>query len=206
MGILDWIYPKKCLGCQIRGRYFCLECQRRIGRRGESLEYQGIVRRAIKEIKYRGMYDLVSELVDIWGPEKPEVDVLVTSVPMWRGKKRVRGYNQAELIARVVARRWGAEYVELLLRSRETRPMYGLKKGEREENVRGAFEINPKSKISNYKQIQNSTQVRNTKYEMRNRILVLIDDVWTSGATIRECVQVLKQAGWEKVLPMALAG
>lgn len=205
MGILDWIYPKKCLGCDAEGRYFCQSCQRQVRRRGSGLAYQGIVRRAIKEIKYRGTYDLVAELVEIWIPKRPEGEVLVTSVPMWGGKKWVRGYDQAELIARVVARRWGVEYRELLVRTRETRPMYGLKKGEREENVRGAFEINPKSKISNYKQIQNSTQIRNTKYEMRNRILVLIDDVWTSGATIRECVRVLKQAGWEKVLPMALA-
>lgn len=206
MGILDWVYPKKCLGCQIRGRYFCLECQRGIGRREESLEYRGIVRYGIKEIKYRGMYDLVSELVEIWGPRKPEVDVLVTSVPMWQPKRWWRGYNQAELIAKEVAKRWGVEYLETLIRNRETRPMYGLKKSERQENVKGAFEINPKSKIPNYKQIQNSTQVRNMKYEMGSRILVLIDDVWTSGATMEECKRVLKQAGWKKVIPMALAG
>ena len=187
MAILDWIYPKKCLGCQRSGRYFCLECQRGIGRRGESLEYQGIVRRAIKEIKYRGTYDLVGELVEIWKPKMPEEDILMSSVPMWTEKKRMRGYNQAELIAKEVARRWGIEYIETLVRNRETEPMYGLKKGERLENVKDAFVLNP-------------------KLEIRNKTLILIDDVWTSGATMMECTRVLKRAGWKKVIPMALAG
>lgn len=200
MAIIDWIYPKKCLGCQIRGSYFCLECQRGIGRRRESLEYRGIVRYGIKEIKYRGMYDLVSELVEIWGPKKPEEDVLVTSVPMWQSKRWWRGYNQAELIAKEVAKRWGVEYLETLIRNRETRPMYGLKKSERQENVKGAFLINPKLEIRNTKQILNF------KLEIRNKTLILIDDVWTSGATMEECKRVLKQVGWKKVIPMALAG
>ena len=187
MAIIDWIYPKKCLGCQRSGRYFCLECQRGIRRRGESLEYRGIVRHGIKEIKYRGLYDLTSELVDIWRPKKPEFNVLVTSVPMWKRKRWWRGYNQAELIAKEVARRWGVEYIETLVRNRETKPMYGLKKGERLENVKDAFVLSP-------------------KLEIRNKTLVLIDDVWTSGATIEECVRVLNRAGWKKVIPMALAG
>ncbi len=190
MAIIDWIYPKKCLGCQIRGRYFCLECQRGIGRRGESLEYRGIVRRAIKEIKYRGTYSLVGELVEIWKPKMPEGDILVTSVPMWQSKRWRRGYNQAELIAKEVAKRWGVEYLETLIRNRETKPMYGLKKEERLENVRGAFET--KSQIPN-------SQI------LKYNALILIDDVWTSGATMEECMRVLKCAGWKKVIPMALA-
>jgi len=186
MAILDWIYPKKCLGCGASGHYFCQVCQRWIGRRGECLEYQGIVRQAIKEIKYRGIYTLVSELVEIWNPERPGVDVLVTSVPMWKDKRRVRGYNQAELIAREVARLWGVDYLETLVRNRETRPMYGLSRKARQDNIRNAFQQNP-------------------KLEIRDKTLVLIDDVWTSGATIGECTRVLKRAGWKKIIPMALA-
>lgn len=168
------------------GSYVCKECQRGIQRRGESLKYTGIVRKIIKEVKYRGSYDLVHELVELWVPQRPQGLVIVTSVPMWEGKKRIRGYNQAELIAREVARLWSVEYRELLIRNRETKPMYGLKKGERLENVRGAFLLNP-------------------KFEIRNKNLVLIDDVWTSGATMEECMRVLKCAGWKKVIPMALA-
>ena len=186
MAILDWIYPKKCLGCGALGRYVCEECQKGIERRGESLKYTGIVRKIIKQVKYRGSYDLVHELVGLWTPKRPQGLVIVTSVPMWEGKKRVRGYNQAELIAREVARLWSVEYRELLTRNRETKPMYGLDKQARLANISGAFEVKSQA-ITNKKTI------------------VLIDDVWTSGATMQECTRVLKRAGWEGVIPMALA-
>ena len=150
------------------------------------MEYQGIVRRGVKEIKYRGVYDIVSELVKIWGPKRPAGEILVTSVPMWKIKRMKRGYNQAEMIAREVARRWRVEYLEILVRNRETKPMYGLKKEERLDNVKGAFAQSP-------------------KLDPQNKTLILIDDVWTSGATMQECMRVLKRAGWKWVIPMALA-
>lgn len=185
MAILDWIYPKKCLGCGGWGCYICQNCQRSIRRRGGGLRYEGVVRRAIKEIKYRGTYDLVTELVSIWNPQKLSGEILVTAVPMWAGKERKRGYNQAELIARCVARRWSKPYAELLTRVRETRPMYGLNKVERKENVWRAFRVN--------------------NQEPQIGKVILIDDVWTSGATMRECAEVLQRAGWERVICMALA-
>lgn len=187
MAILDWIYPKKCLGCGKRGRDICLECRVQIQRRGGSLEYTGLVRRMIKEIKYRGTYSLVSELVEIWDPARPHGEWVVSSIPMWRGKMRQRGYNQAEVIARIVAKRWGVGYVELLERVRQTRPMYGLGRGERRENVRGAF------------------KARGLRQRSRGKGVVLVDDVWTSGATLEEGVKTLKQAGWTQVYPVALA-
>lgn len=185
MAILDWIYPKKCLGCGVWGSYICLSCQRSIKRRGDGLRYEGVIRQAIKEIKYRGTYDLVAELVSIWNPQKPSGEILVTAVPLWAGKERKRGYNQAELIARCVARRWSKPYAELLTRVRETRPMYGLSKVERKENVWRAFRVN------------------NQKPQIGK--VILIDDVWTSGATMRECTTELKKAGWGVVEGMALA-
>ncbi len=199
MSILDWIYPKKCLECGEIGRYVCKRCQGGIQRKGESLKYTGIVRKVIKEIKYRGSYDLVHELVELWVPRRPAGDVLVTSVPMWAGKKRVRGYNQAELIAREVARIWGVGYQELLVRKRETKPMYGLSRKARLDNIRNAFRLNPKFEILNSKQNQNS------KLKYQDKTVVLIDDVWTSGATILECARVLKKSGVKKIILLALA-
>lgn len=191
MAILDWIYPKKCLGCGGWGCYICQSCQRSIKRRGDGLRYEGVIRQAIKEIKYRGTYDLVTELVSIWSPQKLPGKVLVTAVPMWVGKQKKRGYNQAELIGREVAKQWGATYVELLTRVRATRPMYGLDRISRKINVGGAFQtINQRAVISEQKM---------------KMTVVLIDDVWTSGATINECASALRRGGWEKVVCMALA-
>jgi competence protein ComFC len=203
--ILDWIYPKKCLECGSWEGYICTHCQQGIGRRGASLRYEGVVRKSLKEIKYRGTYDLVAELVEIWNPtirDQYAVSsdrLLVTAVPMWVGKQRKRGYNQAELIGREVAKRWGVGYQDLLVRNRDTKPMFGLSRKARLDNIRNAFRLNPKLELLNLKQNQN------LKLKYQDKIVALIDDVSTSGATINECASVLKRAGWEKVVCMALA-
>lgn len=190
MGIIDWIYPKKCGGCGAWGQYICPTCTRQIDRREGSLRYRGVVRKALKSIKYRGSYDMIGELVEIWSPRNPEMNgrLVVTSVPMWEQKKRMRGFDQAELIARALARKWGRDYQTLLVRKRETRAMYGLTRTERMRNVQGAFKM-----INQYTN------------KPVNQYVVLVDDVWTTGATMGECMRVLIEAGMRKVIPMALA-
>ncbi len=193
MAILDWIYPKKCLGCGVGGRYVCEECQRGIERRGESLKYVGIVRQAIKEIKYRGVYDLVDELVEIWNPSRLDGVNIVTCVPMWKGKLLKRGYNQAELIAKNLAERWGVKYLDLLVRTRETKPMYGLSKAGRLENIQDAFELSSVGRA-----ICLNASLRTTR-------IVLVDDVMTSGATIRECKNTLNMLPNTQIYTIALS-
>lgn len=189
MNLLDWIYPRRCVGCNREGRYICRECSKSIVRQGGSLQYRGVVRKILKEIKYRGSYDMVTEVVELWNPICPNQNSVVAAVPMWEGKKRLRGFNQAELIARELAKRWEMPYVELLRRSRATAPMYGLKRWERVENIDGAFEINPKSQIRKFSNVN----------------IVLVDDVWTSGATMRACELVLRKAGFVTIELLALA-
>lgn len=190
MAILDWIYPKKCLGCGRSGEYVCGECRHLVQHKDLSLAYKGVIRQALKEVKYRGSYDMVRELIEIWSPVRPEGEWVVTGVPMWEGKKRKRGYNQAELVARAVAERWGTTYLELLVRKRETQPMYGLSREERLANVRGAFAL--------------SAEVRDIP-DLKMIGVVVIDDVRTSGATLQECAATLENAGWSEVRMMSLA-
>ncbi len=197
MNLLDWIYPRRCVGCKSEGKYICDNCRKLIGRVDDSLKYRGVVRKILKEIKYRGTYDMVREVVKLWDPRISDQcavygqRMVVTAVPMWEGKKRLRGFNQAELIAREVARRCEVVYVELLRRTRVTTPMYGLKRWEREVNVEGAFEVRDQCMVQS---LQDS-----------NTTVILVDDVWTSGATMRECVRTLKLAGFTQVLCMTLA-
>lgn len=189
MGIIDWIYPKRCVGCGVGGSYICTSCRGLIEQREGSLSYRGVVRKALKSIKYRGSYDMVRELVEIWAPKSPKQNnFVVTSVPMWEAKKRIRGFDQAELLARELALRWGRDYQQLLARVRETRPMYGLSKLERMENVKKAFRL-----------------INHNSNQPLNQAVVLVDDVWTTGATMRECKRVLVEAGAGEVIPMALA-
>lgn len=185
MSWLDWVYPKRCLECGRVGRYICLQCRKKIRCKGQSLAYAGIVREAIKAIKYRGSYELIDELIEIWQPNRREA-VVITSVPMWEAKKRVRGFNQAELIAKNLAKRWGVRYCELLKRSRETKPMYGLSNSERVVNVKGAFALR-------------------LLVEKLPETVLLIDDVWTTGATTNECKEVLIKAGVKRVEVLTLA-
>jgi ComF family protein len=105
---------------------------------------------------------------------------------MYPPKKKTRGFNQAELIARELASRWRVPYAELLVRVRETRPMYGLKRGERAANVAWAFGLRPR-------EIDPQETV------------ILVDDVRTSGATLAECKRVLMSSGVYRVVPIALA-
>lgn len=191
MNLLDWIYPKRCVGCKKEGKYICPECSKSIMRQEGSLQYRGVVRKILKEIKYRGSYDMTHEIVELWNPSCPDNEAILTAVPMWEGKRRARGFNQAELIGRELSKRWKLEYVELLRRTRETVPMYGLKRWERAENMQGAFEVSDQCTVQS---VHDS-----------HRAVILVDDVWTSGATMRECEHELKQVGVDKVYCLTLA-
>jgi ComF family protein len=113
-----------------------------------------------------------------------EVDCIIP-VPLHRRRQRARGFNQAELLARVVGR-WLRLPVEtrLLQRVTDTPSQTGLTPAQRVENVRGAFAV--RSKLD------------------RKRIL-LVDDVCTTGATLDACARVLKRAGAASVEVAAVA-
>lgn len=113
-----------------------------------------------------------------------DVDVIMP-VPMYKGKERVRGYNQAALLAGGLGRRMGvAVDCTGLVRVRKTRPMKELNDVERFHNLENAFKIRPNV----------------IKY---NHIL-LVDDIYTTGATIDACTAVLKAAGAKKVYYVSL--
>lgn len=192
---MDWlgvIYPKRCLGCREEGSYVCGRCLETIEIRGDGLRYEGVIRRLIKEIKYRACRDMTRELLEIWrqkvGMEQPRGEWTITSIPMWEEKRRIRGFNQAEVIARELAKDWGFPYREVLERGRQTRPMYGLNKEQRRENVKNVFL--PKQGFKRY---------------VNGKGIILVDDVWTTGATIAEGTRLLKQMGAKEVVQVAIA-
>lgn len=151
--------------------------------------YSGPVKRAIAKVKYKWIYDIEQIFVEflaqnLWRFDLPK-DVVLIPVPLHVRRKRWRGFNQAEILAKSLASKFNVEYLELLIRSRETRTQVGLSRDERRKNVKGAFFLSP-SVIS-------------------GRNIILVDDVFTSGSTMAECANVLKRAGAKSVWAMAVA-
>lgn len=112
---------------------------------------------------------------------------LIVPVPLHPRRLRWRGFNQSVLLARQISRAYGVVMDPLVLvRIKETQPQTQLSEEERRRNVRGAFALNPAHPID-------------------GKSVLLIDDVYTSGATVNECSRALLRGGAEKVTVLTLA-
>lgn len=206
--VLEILLPKFCLGCGREGEYICRQCQIFFSEAPPSKEvfsvweYEGLVEELIEKIKFEGAYDIINELMSrAW--EKIDLKLplatYLTYVPMWPPKERKRGFNQAELLARTLSQllkgqlpaqnRQGLkqdsfEVLALLAKVKDNRSQVGLTPQEREENVKGVFAFRGSFIPQN---------------------VLLVDDVYTTGATVRECVKVLKKAGVKNVWIFTLA-
>ena len=104
----------------------------------------------------------------------------IIPVPLHPSKKRKRGFNQAEILARELSEQTGIPvYTDVLFRIRKTSPQKMLGPGERKANLKGAFAVSAKWKAC--------------------RNVLLIDDIYTTGSTIERCAGMLKKAGTENV-------
>jgi len=117
-----------------------------------------------------------------------EIDAdVVVPVPLHPKRLRWRGFNQSVLLAREIGRLYRVAMDPfLLVRERETGPQTQLPEEERRRNVRGAFGLNPQKSIE-------------------DQTVLLVDDVYTSGATVNECSRTLKRAGAKQVYVLTLA-
>lgn len=154
--------------------------------------YEGLLAEVIMRFKYGGAIYLANPLgrllANLNDPDISfsEID-LVMPVPLHPRRLRERGFNQSLLLARVVSRvhKLPLDFA-ILERTRYTQPQTQLSGAERRKNIRGAF------------------RVRNKKALAEKNIL-LIDDVFTSGATVAECARILKEAGARQVNVLTLA-
>ena len=198
--IIDILAPKKCVGCGKEGRYICEKCGLFLSEAPSifmtngleelvsAWEYDGLIKKIILKIKYAGMFDAINELTEkafeIREPYVPE-DTTITFVPMFRKKEIQRKFNQAELIAKKVGEITGREVLPLLEKIKDTPSQTELNKEERMTNVKDSFQ-------------------RKQGVNCYNNVL-LVDDVWTSGATMQECCRILKRSGVKRVWGFTLA-
>lgn len=220
--LLDLLFPKRCVSCGKLGSYICRECFSKIeylqkpvcpvcqrqaiggkthpGCQGKynldglvvACRYTGPVRAAIQKVKYRWAYDICQILLEIltaslWKFDLPP-DLILVPVPLHSRRRRWRGFNQAELLAKEIAKRFNQPYGDLISRAQETRTQVGLSKKARKENVRGVFALK-----------------KSVTGQIRDKNFLLVDDVYTSGATMQEAARVLKKAGANNVWAMAIA-
>ena len=144
--------------------------------------YDDHVRGLVTGLKYSDRLDLAPWLAN-WmvtaGKTLIERNPVLVPVPLYPTRLIQRRYNQSAELARNISLLTGLAYrPDLLVRSRRTRQQVGLSGKERETNVRGAFRV-PES----------------MKQEVHGYKILLIDDVYTSGATVKAAARALKRAG-----------
>lgn len=225
-GLADLVFPPVCVTCKRPGQLICDECAQavepvrrpfceRCGRpqvisglalcsicRAEKQPLLSLARAAalhtdplrgmIHHFKYGHQPELAEPLVRYLLAAYAEAEWqqtrwidLVIPVPMFAERQKKRGYNQAELLARHFCRQSKLHYAPAALkRVRFTQPQVGLNAQERQRNVEDAFVAHP---------------------NLKGRKVLLIDDVYTTGATLRACAKVLLDAGVREVYALALA-
>jgi len=153
--------------------------------------YEGELRELIHLLKYGCVRPAADVLGRVLGEAMAALDsgfeqrtILVIPVPLHKSKYRQRGFNQAELIARAALKAHKSDRLQLatgvLQRIRETESQIGLTSHQRRANLRGAFAV-PRTA------------------EVTGREVLLVDDVYTTGATMTECAQVVRRSGAAKV-------
>lgn len=157
--------------------------------------YRGVLQHIIQAMKYRPVYGLTRPLAQLlqhqfeahWATASPDV---LLPVPLHRRRLWQREFDQALALARYLSQ--GVRIpcrTEVLTRQRYTASQVGLNRTKRDQNVRGAFDVQHPQAI-------------------RGKAVLLIDDVYTTGATVKECARVLQHAGaeWVGVYTLARVG
>jgi ComF family protein len=151
--------------------------------------YEGPLRKLIHLFKYSGMKPLGKRLAGLLCRALPEeVERYDAVVPMplhWRRRWR-RGFNQSEILARLLAKERGVRMLDVVKRVRPTAVQAGLTNSNRRKNVAGAFRVFRKTQVA-------------------GKRILLIDDVLTTGATAAACASALKRAGASSVTLLTLA-
>ncbi|HHX09656.1 MAG TPA: ComF family protein [Chloroflexi bacterium] len=220
LNVIDWLFPPACLGCGKEGVVICQECFSKIqvlpknvcnycgeftSKQGRCPKcgshkpsyagfrafayYTGIIRSAIHRLKYQNDISIGFYLAELLRTELMrtnwQIDVIVP-VPIGEEKRKSRGYNQAERLAKPLASLTQIDYQPLALRRiREVGSQVGLDKLARQANVKDAF-------------VAQASLVK-------DKTVLVVDDVFTSGATMEACSSELLYAGAKEIYCLSLA-
>ncbi|MBI3631008.1 MAG: ComF family protein [Candidatus Sungbacteria bacterium] len=227
--LLDLVFPLFCAGCLTKGTLLCprcrsdlwaippacFVCKALVPRNGTSVpgatcapcrkkslirvflspfSYDSpVIRNLIHRLKYqraKGVAPILGRLLHEYlryqRIDLPS-DALLVPIPLHRAKERSRGFNQAFLIAQELGMNAGiAVSGHTLKKTKQTRPQMELRREERIENLAGCFQVSDRTAL-------------------RNRTIVLLDDVKTTGTTLQEAARTLRVAGAKKIWAITVA-
>lgn len=209
--LLELLFPPRCAFCgellerEEAGQGICGRCTQQIGLAKKNtrkimlvdrvvwaVSYEDLVREAIHDYKFNGHRDKAAPFANImagvvWNWEDAEFDLL-TYVPTNKSNLRKRGFHHTALLATEMGKRMELPVLDTLCKTRKTKAMFGLEPAERRANILGAIGLSCGAEA------------------VRNKRILLVEDIVTTGATVSECARILKEAGAKEVSVIALAG
>jgi competence protein ComFC len=209
--LMDLLFPPRCIFCREvipSGAQICKKCGEEISHinavkymnvpeAGKAIlcivpyPYSGQVRQSIIRFKFQGQKQFASFYGEKIGEliQKSKLNLqfdVITSVPISAQRRKLRGYNQSELIARTVAGQIDLPYRDYLIKTTDNKEQHKLSEKERLKNVRGV-----------YRSLHQE--------EFFGKRILLVDDIVTTGATLSECALVLLRGGAKEVSCAAVA-
>jgi competence protein ComFC len=212
--ILDLLYPQFCFNCGKEGSYLCQDCQSILEILNThqkhqthppagglkdlyfALPYQSLlIKNLIQKFKYRPFVkELAQPLTSLiithfqLLDKKPNFsDFILIPVPLEKRKLKSRGFNQTEEIGKELSKFLKIPLLNnILAKIKETPPQVDLFDEERKENIKGVFTVRNGGLI-------------------KNRKILLVDDVYTTGSTLEECANVLKETGVKEIIGIVVA-
>lgn len=219
MGILDLLFPKYCINCKTFGEYICANCFSLIsletmpicGMCGNAtinalthpvcktalgidgifcgVLYKGTIKKLVYKSKYTPyVFDLTKMMASLFIESLIQQESfthilqklrpVLVPIPLHAKKEKKRGYNQSALLANYLSKNFQLPTSSILLRTKETKPQFGLNKEQRQENMLNAFAVKQKPLFKE---------------------VFVVDDILTTGATLKEAAKILKRNGVEKV-------
>jgi ComF family protein len=210
--LADLFFPKFCLGCYEEGSFICAKCLKKLKlqelccpvcdkvnfvglpclshRRQSKLDgllfavrFQGLAKVVVHSFKYEGIKDLAEPISKLMAEILVELPLfkykeklILVPAPLFFAKRWQRGFNQAEILAQKIGKSLNLPTENLVLRIRPTASQTKFEKQARQKNIQAAFALSQKGKITN----------------LKDKIVVIVDDVYTTGSTINEIAKTLK--------------
>ncbi len=212
--LLNLLFPKFCFNCQMEGIYLCEDCRAILNINNHHQVFSGkhlndlywaidykkpLIKKLIHNFKYEPFvkelskplssliinhFQLIEKPLPFFGEGS---EFFLIPVPLYEKRLRWRGFNQAQELAKQLSLFWNIPLLNnYLIKIKKTFLQSQLAKQERLGNVRNAFLVKNQEKIKNKK-------------------ILLIDDVFTTGATMEECAWILKKAGAQQVIGLVIA-